>query len=173
MRKRIALVSLTCAVAGVVALISPSPSGAAQPASTVVQVNTTFVNTFDCPFPLVESVVGAYKDTVYFDAHGIPTKEVLTAQFGGPLKVTWTNPADGATLSSNESAPLIVRYNPDGSFAGLQNVGLVFHVSIPGQGTVLLDVGRVVIVSHQGVTFEAGQHQELNGDTGEFCAALA
>jgi hypothetical protein len=135
--------------------------------------DTSFVNTFDCPFPLIETTSGAYKDTVYFDAQRNPVKEILTAQFGGPLTVTWTNPTDGATLSSNESAPLIVYYNADGSFAALQNTGLLFHVSIPGQGTVLLDVGRVVVLSHQGVIFEAGQHQELNGDTGAFCAALA
>jgi hypothetical protein len=75
----------------------------------------------------------------------------------------------------------------DGDFAvlndksiGLTHVELglltdcaLFDVSIPGQGTVLLDVGRVVVLRHQGITFEAGQHQEVDGDTGAFRAALA
>ena len=171
MRRWRVLVLAPCVAAGLL-LAASSQALASEPSGSVVQVNATFVNTFDCAFPLVETTSGAYRDTLYFDAAGNPVKEILTAQFGGPLTVTWTNPADGATLSSHEAAPLIVHYNPDGSFASLQNTGLLFHVAIPGQGTVLLDVGRVVIVSHQGITFEAGQHQELNGDTGAFCAAL-
>jgi hypothetical protein len=148
-------------------------AAAAQPLSTIVNVDVTFTNTFDCPFPLRESFSGSYKDTLYLDAAGDPTMEILTAQYGGSLEVTWTNPANGATLSSIEAAPLVVYYNPDGSFASLQNVGLIFNVTIPGQGTVLLDAGRIDIVRHQGVVFEAGPHQEEEGDTAAFCAALA
>ena len=87
--------------------------------------------------------------------------------------MTWTNLASGKSLSSHEAAPLIVYYNPDGSFAALQNVGLIFNVTVPWHGTVLLDVGRVVIIRHQGIVFEAGPHQEENGDTSAFCAALS
>jgi hypothetical protein len=148
-------------------------AAAAVPQSTIVSADSTFTNTFDCPFPLQETVSGSFKDTLYLDAAGNPVKEILTAQYGGPLTVTWTNPATGATVSSHEAATLIVYYNPDGSFAALQNVGLVFNVTIPGQGTVLLDVSRVVIVRHQGIVFEAGPHQELDGETQAFCAALS
>jgi hypothetical protein len=158
--------------AALIAAGAVGPAAAAEPQSTIVSADSTFTNTFDCAFPLQETVSGSYKDTRYFDASGNLVKEILTAQFGGPLTVTWTNLATGATLSSHEAAPLIVHYNPDGSFASLQNTGLIFNVTIPGQGTVLLDVGRIVIVRHQGIVFEAGQHQELNGDTAAFCAAL-
>jgi hypothetical protein len=147
-------------------------ANATPPTSTIVSVDASFTNTFDCSFALTETINGAYKDTIYYDQNGNPTKEILTSQFGGPLTVTWTNPLTGATLTSHEAAPLIVYYNPDGSFQSLQNVGLIFNVTIPGQGTILLDVGRIVIVRHQGVVFEAGPHQEENGDTAAFCAAL-
>jgi len=140
------------------------------PTSTVVNADATFTNNFDCSFPLTETITGSYKDTVYYDSAGNAVKEILTAQYAGPLTVMWTNPVSGASLSSHEAAPLIVYYNPDGSFQALQNVGLTF--SIPGQGHVLLDVGRIVIISHQGIVFQAGSHQELNGDTSAFCAAL-
>jgi hypothetical protein len=155
------------------ALLVPAAASATQPVATIVGADATFTNTFDCPFALTETVSGSYKDTVYYDGAGNPIKEVLTAQYGGPLTVTWTNPLSGATLSSHEAAPLIVNYNADGSFQSLENVGLLFNVTIPGQGTVLLDVGRIVIVRHQGVVFEAGPHQEENGDTAAFCAALS
>jgi hypothetical protein len=154
---------------------SPSLSSAAsgaQTLTTIVDEASTFTNDLDCPFPLEETVSGSIKDMLYLDADGNPVKEILTPQFRGPLTVSWTNLATGKTLSSHEAAPLIVNYNPDGSFASLQNVGLLFHVSIPGQGNVLLDVGRVVIIRGQGIVYETGKHQELNGDTGAFCAAF-
>jgi hypothetical protein len=159
--------------AGAAALCLPVAASATPPISTVVNEDSTFTNTFDCAFALTETFTGSVKDTLYFDSAGNPSKEILTAQYGGPLTVTWTNPLSGKTLSSHEAAPLIVYYNPDGSFQSVQNVGLTFDVTIPGQGHVLLDVGRIVIVRHQGIVFEAGQHQELDGDTAGFCAALS
>ena len=51
--------------------------------------------------------------------------------------------------------------------------GMLFNVTIPGQGSVLADVGRIVVASHQGVVFVAGPHQEESGDTAAFCAALS
>jgi hypothetical protein len=167
MRKTLVILTVLAALIAVPAAVS------ATPVSTIVNVDVTFTNTFDCSFPLQESFTGSYKDILFFDAAGNPTMEILTSQFGGPLTATWTNPANGKTLSSIEAAPLIVYYNPDGSFASLQNVGLLFNVTVPGQGTVLLDVGRIVIVRHQGIVFEAGPHQEENGDTSAFCAALS
>jgi hypothetical protein len=166
------MLKVALAVAAV-ALLLPAAASATPPTSTIMTADATFANTFDCAFPLTETVTGSFKDTLYFDAAGNPVKEILTAQYGGPLTVTWTNPLSGVILSSHEAAPLIVYYNPDGSFQSLQNVGVLFNVTIPGQGTVLLDVGRIVIVRHQGIVFEAGPHQEENGDTSAFCAALS
>ena len=157
------------------ATVAALPAGAmaATPLTTIVAIDQTFTNDFDCPFPLVETVSGTIKDILFVDASGNPTKEILTAQYGGRLTVTWTNPASGRTLMSGEAAPLIVYWNPDGTFRALANVGLTFNVTIPGSGTVLLDVGRIVIQRGQGITFVAGSHQELFGDTAAFCAALA
>jgi len=157
----------------VLAFLLPAAAHATPPTSTIVSADATFTNTFDCTFPLIETITGSYKDTVYYNAAGNPVKEILTAQYGGSLTVTWKNSLSGVVLSSHEAAPLIVYYNPDGSFQSLQNIGLIFNVTLPGQGTVLLDVGRIVIVHHQGVVFEAGPHQEENGNTSAFCAALS
>jgi hypothetical protein len=161
------------AAVALVALALSGVAGGTAPASTIVSADSTFINAFDCPFALVETIMGSYRDTVYYDNAGHPAREILTAQFGGPLTVTWTNPDTGATLTSHEAAPLVVYYNSDGSFGSLQNVGLIFNVTILGQGSVLLDVGRIVIVSHQGVVFVAGPHQEESGETAAFCAALS
>lgn len=148
-------------------------AGGYPPQTTIVSANTTFTNTFDCSFPLQEQVSGSYQDTLYFDNNGTLTREFISPHFRGPLTVTWTNLAAGTSLTSHEASPLTIYYNPDGSFQEITNRGLTFHVSVPGVGQLLLDVGRIVIVRHQGITFEAGQHQELNGDTAAFCAYLS
>ncbi len=150
------------------------PVFADAPDTIVVQVNDSFINDFDCSFPLVEQVTGAYRDTLYFDQNGNLTQEFLSPQFQGALTVTWANPVTGRRLESHEASTIIVYYNPDGSFQRLMNQGLTFMVTVPGTGQPLLaDVGRIVIERGQGINFAAGVHQELFGDTGAFCNYLA
>lgn len=144
------------------------------PTTVVVQVNDTFVNDFDCSFPLTEQVKGAYRDTFYFNQNGNLTREFISPQFQGALTVTWTNPITGRSLESHEASTIVVYYNPDGSFRKLTNQGLTFMVTVPGAGQPLLaDVGRIVIERGQGITFSTGLHQELYGDTEVFCEYLA
>jgi hypothetical protein len=149
--------------------ISGSP-----PVTTIIPVDETFINDFDCAFPIVEQVTGSVRDTLYFDQNGMVTREYISPQFRGALTVTWTNPLTGKSLSSHQASSLIIYYNADGSFEKLMNQGLTFMVTVPGVGQPLLaDVGRIVIERGQGITFEAGAHQELNGDTAAFCDYLA
>lgn len=144
------------------------------PDTMVVPVNDTFINDFDCSFPLVEQVIGAYRDTLFFDQNGNLTREFLSPQFQGALIVTWTNPATGQRLESHETSTIIVYYNPDGSFKKLMNQGLTFMVTVRGAGNpILMDVGRIVIEHGKGITFYTGIHQELTGDTAAFCDYLA
>ncbi len=165
----------------IIILLAMMPSSAransmngSTPVTIIVSVDSTFINDFDCTFPLLEQVAGAYRDTLYFDQNGILVREFLSPQFQGALSVNWTNPVTGKSLKSHEASSIIVYYNPDGSFKKLMNQGLTFIVTMPGAGQPLLaDVGRIVIERGQGITFEAGLHQELIGDTAAFCAYLA
>jgi hypothetical protein len=144
------------------------------PLTTVVTVDVTFINDFDCAFPLIEQVTGAYRDTLYFDQNGVLVREYISPQFQGPLTVRWTNPENGRSLESHEASPFMIYYNPDGSFRKLMNQGLTFMVTVPGAGRPLLaDVGRIVIERGKGITFESGPHEELNGETTAFCDYLA
>lgn len=144
------------------------------PVTTIVSVNVTFLNNFDCAFSLVEQVTGAYRDTLYFDRNGLLAREYLSPHFQGALIIRWTNPETGISLESHEASPLMIYYNPDGSFQKLTNQGLTFMVTVPGEGQpILADVGRIVIERGKGITFEAGTHEELNGDTTAFCDYLA
>lgn len=156
-----------------IASLSLIAAGGHPPQTTIVSADATFTNDFDCAFPLQEQVKGTYRDTLYFDQNGTLTKEFLSPQFQGPLTVTWTNLETGTSLTSHQASTLIIYYNPDGSFQKLANQGLTFQVSVAGEGLLLADVGRIVIERGQGVTFEVGPHQELDGDTAAFCAYLA
>ncbi len=151
------------------------PALADTPNTAIVQVDDTFINDFDCGFPLVEQVQGAYRDTLFFDQSGSLVREFLSPQFQGALRVTWTNLVTGKNLESHEASTIVVYYNPDGSFKKLMNQGLTFMVTIPGTlgSPILMDVGRIVIERGQGLTFYAGNHQELIGDTAAFCDYLA
>jgi len=144
------------------------------PLATVVTVDVTFINDFDCTFPLIEQVTGAYRDTLYFDQNGVLVREYISPQFQGDLRVRWTNPENGMSLDSHQASSLMIYYNPDGSFQKLMNQGLTFMVTVPGVGRPLLaDVGRIVIERGKGITFESGPHEELNGETTAFCDYLA
>jgi hypothetical protein len=51
--------------------------------------------------------------------------------------------------------------------------GVIFRITVPGAGVVLLDVGRFVFTFDGGLVFVAGQHEFLAGDFAGLCAALA
>jgi len=173
--------ALASIVAVLVTLLSPmtnkvqaSATNGSPPIMSVISADAIFINDFDCAFPLVEQITGTVRDTLYFDQNGMVIREFISPQFQGALTVTWTNPETGKSLSSYEASSLIIYYNPDGSFHKLMNQGLTFMVTVPGMGQPLLaDVGRIMIERGQGITFEAGVHQELNGDTAAFCDYLA
>lgn len=154
--------------------LKANAASASTPVTTIISVDATLINDFDCPFPLVEEVTGVVRDTLYFDQNGMITREYISPQFQGVLTIKWTNPLTGTGLSSHEASSLIIYYNPDGSFQKLMNQGLTFMVTVPGAGQPLLaDVGRIVIERGKGITFESGVHQELNGNTTAFCSYLA
>ena len=151
-----------------------SNGNAFTPLTTMIPIDATFINEFDCAFPLVEQVSGTVRDTLYFNQDGALVREYVSPQFQGALTVIWTNPLTGTSLDSHEASSLIIFYNPDGSFQKLMNQGLTFMVMVPGAGQPLLaDVGLIQIERGQGITLFSGTHQELLGDTAEFCAFLA
>ena len=84
----------------------------------------------------------------------------------GPFLLTAS--AQGTTLTTQmPSFMTFITYNPDGSVASEANNGL------PGGGSVMLDVGRVVFDGEGTPRFVAGPHQAGFGDFAEFCEALS
>jgi hypothetical protein len=50
--------------------------------------------------------------------------------------------------------------------------GIIFRAQVPGVGSVVLDLGRVIVDREDNVYFSAGPHQFLDGDIAALCAAL-
>ena len=55
----------------------------------------------------------------------------------------------------------------------ITSVGLSYHVTVPGEGVVLLQAGRLVFDEAGEVVFEAGPHQVRGGEFDKLCEALA
>jgi hypothetical protein len=53
------------------------------------------------------------------------------------------------------------------------DIGLSFHLSLPGGRVVLVDAGKIEADSEQNIVFEAGKHPIAAGDVAAVCAALA
>ena len=53
-----------------VGLVTPTVVKADSPITGIIQVDETFINDFDCNFPLIEQVNGTYLDRHYFDQNG-------------------------------------------------------------------------------------------------------
>jgi hypothetical protein len=80
--------------------------------------------------------------------------------------------ANGKSLTSNDHFTRFI--DPAQPFI-VDAAGHVISVEVPGQGAILLEVGRIVFdARNPGVPlFEAGQHSSLDHDTAAFCAYFA
>ena len=77
--------------------------------------------------------------------------------------------ANGITLREIERGQIVI----DLVEGTETDIGLVFRVFLPGGGTVIADVGRLVFDAEGNLIFEAGPHPALHGDFAALCAALS
>ena len=134
---------------------------ATAPTHERVSVDDTFTWD-DCGFVVEEHVEGDLLFISWFDASGARTRELVAAP---RLRVTWTNPATGASFSSPNPFVVHKSDNPDGSVT-VAFTGLVF--AIPGGGRAHVESGRTVIL------FSNGNAEVLSdvGPSADLCEAL-
>ncbi len=162
-------IALTVSLAG--AALWAQPAAANTVSTEFIHVDVTFVNSDTCPFDITLHLLGTFRHADYYDNSGVLFKTLETAG-GGALTVTAT--ANGNTLTmQNQSYLFSLTYNADGSENTTTLSGPVWKFTAPGGGIVYLDTGRVTFDSEGNIVFEAGLHQDLNGDVEAFCAALA
>jgi len=130
-----------------------------------------FFNSQDCGFLIHWVISGEFHENDFYDSAGVLTKAVVT-QGHGAIEVTAT--AKGVTLGGTapQNYVYIATYNPDDSIATQSFLGVFLQITVPGEGTVLAEVGRYVTDGDGNVLFNAGPKQDSTLDTAEFCAAF-
>jgi hypothetical protein len=127
-------------VVAALALVALAPTAAAdQPVTTITTIDRTFtLPAGACPFPFVVHSRGTLRETVYSNG-----KDVTHAV---NFHITYTNPANGKTLSTVLAGPFIVEPNADGTVTVTIN-GNDGHLTAPGQGSIFADVGKLVYIA--------------------------
>src|SRR5829696_7960304 len=133
---------LLAALVAAAALLAPS--AAAAPPDTVTHIDVDSTRTINvCGFPVVLHSEGVFTIWQYLDDSGAVVRERYHVERA--FTVTWSNPANGKSITSVLGGPVFVDYNPDGSFtqivAGRERLFIA-----RGEGPVATQVGRIVFV---------------------------
>jgi hypothetical protein len=155
----------------VVSSVSLAAASAATAVPPVIEfgVFTAFTDTALCGFPIEVSFSGTVRTTTHLNQQGDPVRIVQTFP---NFTVTVTH--GDKTLSTKAPAVGTVSFNPDGSVDTLTFVGMNAAVTLPGQGHIWLDAGRIVFDADGNIVSESGPHQVFGtGDTSAFCAYMA
>jgi len=134
---------------------------AATPAQEWVPIDETF--TWDgCGFAVQEHDVLTLHLVTWTDAAGNRTRQVVTAP---GAKITWTNAANGKSVTSANTFAVHKTFNPDGSVT-LAFTGINF--AIQGGGKAYVDSGRQLAV------FADGSFTPISssGPSDDLCEAL-
>jgi hypothetical protein len=150
MRKKALPISLTVAIAGSI-LGAWAPARADGPERVVVPIDTTQVDDTTCDFPFHDEAGNLVERKVHVEARG-----------------TITNPTTGETVPLQEILNAFLDFEEGTRTWG----GIRLKVTIPGLGSALVDIGRVIFDSSGNILFEAGPHQLLHEDFDAFCDAL-
>jgi hypothetical protein len=139
MRTRFAL-ALALALTATLAALVPT-AAADQPVTTITRFDRT--STFPagpnaCSFPFLIHTEGTLRETVF--ANGKDSTHAVD------FHITYTNPANGKSLTTVLAGPFVVEPNGDGTVTVTIN-GNDGHITAPGQGTIFADVGKLVYIA--------------------------
>ena len=127
------------AVVVVGALLALAPTAAAdQPVRSEQHFDRTRTATGFCPFPIVIHSEGTFTETVFSNG-----KDVTHAV---AVKITYTNPANGRSVSTVLAGPFIVEPNGDGTVTVTIH-GNDAHETVQGEGTIYASVGTLVYIA--------------------------
>ena len=158
MRRIIVLLAIAIVTALAAAAIS---AHAAAPVQEWVSIDDTFTWD-DCGFAVEEHDVAALHFISWLDASGARTRQLVAAP---GARITWTNVATGASVTSVNPYVVHKRDNPDGSLT-VAFTGLRF--ALHGGGRAYVDSGRdLVVFSPGGVEVLASA-----GPSADLCEAL-
>jgi hypothetical protein len=148
---------------GIVQLLVPTAAAAATP-PVRLSVEEPFTVVYQ-PCGLVEEGVFHRSFTTFFDEDGNETHTLEQVSFDAVI----TNPATGETFRDRGHST--VRFEP-GLATGFTLSGIVFAIHAPGEGVLLLSVGRLITDSNFDTVFQSAQMLGLPETQAAVCASL-
>ena len=128
-----------------------------------VEDNVPVANCGD--FIILESGTGSIRQTIYFNRAGQPIRLLFQGRFNGTL----SNSLTGAFLTDSPSVANITVDLIEGTQT---NVGAFYNITVPGQGRVYFEAGRLVFDGNGPPVFLAGQHSPPDEALNILCSAL-
>jgi hypothetical protein len=153
------------AAAAAVALAIASTATATAPTSVHESFHRSIPNFVACPGFLVRGEFDVSRTvTTFYDSDGVIVRQVTHVHFTGEL----INTATGKSIP-DEGNQIVISDLTDGTTA---TVGRVRVVTVPHEGEILAQVGRVVRDASGNVIFIAGQQDFQTRNFEEFCAYM-
>lgn len=154
-------------------VLTAAPAQAEQPVKFTEEVQGYVQPISGCEFEVIQTVDLTHTNWTHFDQDG---NVVQVRDHVAVRTATFTNPANGRSTSTSGGA-YTQTWNASDPFV-ITHTGQVAHGTIPGEGVVVLDAGRVVFTPFEFV-FVAGHHDIFFGPIigaplpEAFCAYLA
>jgi hypothetical protein len=165
--KRIIMLSTLGATMAVMLAWAGSASAAQPKVETLVPEEGTEVIAKSGGFKVLTDYVLEGHATTYFDSEGNEDYTRLHLTFHDFFYNSATHEGFAETNTTN-----VVIDSASG--AEVSGTGLSYHVTVPGEGVVLLDAGRLEFNEAGEIVFVAGPHQvHLEEDKEKLCEALA
>jgi hypothetical protein len=158
------MLSTLAATMAVMLALAGSAFAANPERETIHEEGTEFIA--DCgDFDVLTDFVADFAVITYFDSAG--NLDYSRVHFA--FHDFFYNSESGEGFAETNTGTTV----SDASGAELTSSGLSYHVTVPGEGVVLLQAGRLEFDAAGEVVFVAGPHQVLSGDTEMLCEALA
>ena len=117
-------------------------------------------------YDITDSWYGNVNITYYWNPDGSLDRYHIHGEFVDHM----TNPKNGKSATGRTQG-----YNffedLDDAPGVWKHAGLMFHVTLPGQGVVVIDAGYMIMYDGQ-ITYMKGNHQFNGGELDKLCAAL-
>jgi hypothetical protein len=163
--KRMTMLLTLAAVMALMLALAGSASAAKPEVTTFHIEGTEFIT--DCgDFDVLTDFVFDIRSIVFFDDEGNADFARSHVRIHDFYYNSETGEGFAETEASNNVSDL-----PSGE--EITSVGLRYHVTVPGEGLVLVDAGRLEFDENGEVVFAAGPHQVEEEDFDELCEALA
>jgi hypothetical protein len=159
------MVSTLAAIMAVMLALAGPASAAKPEVVTFREEGTEFIA--DCgDFDVLTDFVFDIRALVFFDEEG--NEDFARAHV--QIQDFYYNSETGEGFTETEASNNVTDLS---SGEEVTSVGLRYHVTVPGEGLVLVDAGRLEFDENGEVVFAAGPHQVEEEDFDKLCAALA